>query len=83
MVVGAIVEHPLLPNEVLLCRRNIEPQKGFWTLPAGYAELAETTAGERKIGFVTFSRLRSVRLVRRGLTLSGRRRSRHVHRILM
>jgi ADP-ribose pyrophosphatase YjhB (NUDIX family) len=28
---------------VLLCRRNIEPRYGFWTLPAGFMELGETT----------------------------------------
>jgi ADP-ribose pyrophosphatase YjhB (NUDIX family) len=28
---------------VLLCRRNIEPRKGYWTLPAGFMELGETT----------------------------------------
>ena len=26
---------------ILLCRRAIEPRKGFWTLPAGYLELNE------------------------------------------
>ena len=31
-------------GQVLLCKRNIEPRKGFWTLPAGFMELAETTA---------------------------------------
>lgn len=30
--------------EVLLCKRNIEPRKGFWTLPAGFMELDETTS---------------------------------------
>ena len=30
--------------KVLLCQRNIEPRKGFWTLPAGFMELQETTA---------------------------------------
>jgi ADP-ribose pyrophosphatase YjhB (NUDIX family) len=30
--------------KVLLCQRNIEPRKGFWTLPAGFMELSETTA---------------------------------------
>jgi ADP-ribose pyrophosphatase YjhB (NUDIX family) len=30
--------------KVLLCQRNIEPRKGFWTLPAGFMELDETTA---------------------------------------
>ena len=29
-------------GRVLLCRRAIEPRKGFWTLPAGYLELGET-----------------------------------------
>ncbi len=44
-VVGTIpwiVEDGLL--KVLLCQRNIEPRKGFWTLPAGFMELHETTA---------------------------------------
>jgi ADP-ribose pyrophosphatase YjhB (NUDIX family) len=27
----------------LLCRRAIEPRRGFWTIPAGYLELNETT----------------------------------------
>ena len=31
-------------NRCLLCLRNIEPRKGKWTLPAGFMELAETTA---------------------------------------
>lgn len=31
-------------GRVLLCRRAIEPRSGFWTLPAGYLELNETTA---------------------------------------
>ncbi|OSZ75213.1 NUDIX hydrolase [Hydrogenophaga sp. IBVHS1] len=29
---------------VLLCKRNIEPRWGKWTLPAGFMELGETTA---------------------------------------
>lgn len=28
---------------ILLCLRNIEPRKGFWTLPAGFHEVGETT----------------------------------------
>ena len=28
--------------KVLLCRRAIEPRKGFWTLPAGFMEKGET-----------------------------------------
>lgn len=30
-------------EQVLLCRRAIEPRTGFWSLPAGYLELGETT----------------------------------------
>ena len=36
-------------TSVLLCKRNIDPRKGFWTLPAGYLECNETTeAGARR-----------------------------------
>ncbi|MCB8887688.1 NUDIX hydrolase [Vreelandella malpeensis] len=34
---------PVLGDKVLLCRRAIAPRKGYWTLPAGYMENAETT----------------------------------------
>ena len=30
--------------KVLLCKRNIEPRLGKWTLPAGFMELNETTS---------------------------------------
>ncbi|MEN5181237.1 NUDIX hydrolase [Comamonas odontotermitis] len=39
-VVGTV---PYLGDQVLLCKRNIEPRKGYWTLPAGFMELGETT----------------------------------------
>lgn len=39
MVVGCI---PQWGDQVLMCRRNIEPGKGKWTLPAGYLENGET-----------------------------------------
>jgi ADP-ribose pyrophosphatase YjhB (NUDIX family) len=39
-VVGTV---PVWNEQVLLCRRNIEPRHGFWTLPAGFMELGETT----------------------------------------
>ena len=29
-------------SKVLLCRRAIDPRKGFWTLPAGFMETGET-----------------------------------------
>lgn len=40
-VVGTV---PFWEDQVLLCRRNIEPRHGFWTLPAGFMELGETTS---------------------------------------
>ena len=40
-VVGTV---PYLGNRVLLCKRNIEPRKGKWTLPAGFMELGESTS---------------------------------------
>lgn len=30
-------------GQVLLCRRAIEPRRGYWTLPAGFMENGETT----------------------------------------
>jgi ADP-ribose pyrophosphatase YjhB (NUDIX family) len=41
VVVGTL---PEWEDQVLLCRRAIEPRRGFWTLPAGFMELGETTA---------------------------------------
>ena len=38
-VVGTV---PSWGDQVLLCRRNIEPRYGLWTLPAGFMELGET-----------------------------------------
>ena len=40
-VVGTV---PYWGDKVLLCRRNIEPRFGKWTLPAGFMELFETVA---------------------------------------
>ncbi len=31
-------------GKILMCRRAIPPRTGYWTLPAGYMELHETTA---------------------------------------
>ena len=39
VVVGSVVAEG---EEVLLCRRAIEPRSGFWTIPAGYMEMGET-----------------------------------------
>ena len=40
-VVGTL---PIWQDRVLLCLRNIEPRKGYWTLPAGFMELGESPA---------------------------------------
>lgn len=40
IVAGCI---PEWENQVLLCRRAIEPRMGLWTFPAGFMELGETT----------------------------------------
>lgn len=39
-VVGTV---PYWGEHVLLCKRNIEPRWGKWTLPAGFMELGEST----------------------------------------
>jgi len=43
-VVGTVPVWGKTGEFVLLCKRNIEPRKGKWTLPAGFMELDETTA---------------------------------------
>ena len=39
IITGAVIEHG---GKILMCRRAIEPRKGFWTIPAGFMELGET-----------------------------------------
>jgi ADP-ribose pyrophosphatase YjhB (NUDIX family) len=41
MVVGCI---PVWGDQILLCRRAIEPRHGFWTLPAGFLENGESAS---------------------------------------
>jgi ADP-ribose pyrophosphatase YjhB (NUDIX family) len=41
IVVGSVARWG---DRVLLCRRSIHPRKGYWTLPAGYLELNESTS---------------------------------------
>ena len=40
VVVGAVCEWE---GKILLCRRAIEPRSGFWTIPAGFMEMDEST----------------------------------------
>lgn len=39
LVVGSV---PEFEGRILLCRRAIEPRRGFWTIPAGFMENGET-----------------------------------------
>lgn len=40
IICGTLAIHQ---DKILLCRRAIEPRYGYWTLPAGFMELGETT----------------------------------------
>jgi len=49
IVVGAVVR---AGERILMCRRDIEPSRGLWTLPAGYLEHGETPEeGARREAF--------------------------------
>jgi len=39
LVVGCVAEHD---GSLVLCRRGIEPRRGYWTMPAGFMENGET-----------------------------------------
>lgn len=41
LIVGTVTEWK---GQILLCRRAIEPRRGYWTLPAGFMENGESTA---------------------------------------
>ena len=34
---------PVYGDQILLCKRSIEPRHGFWTLPAGFLENGESS----------------------------------------
>ncbi len=38
IIAGAVVEHD---GKILMCKRAIQPQKGMWTIPAGFLEQGE------------------------------------------
>lgn len=49
IVVGAVVRSG---ERILMCRRDINPSRGLWTLPAGYLEHGETPEeGARREAF--------------------------------
>jgi ADP-ribose pyrophosphatase YjhB (NUDIX family) len=39
LVTGCVPEHE---GRILICRRAIEPRRGYWTIPAGFMEVGET-----------------------------------------
>lgn len=83
IVVGSVATWE---ERILLCRRAIEPRRGFWTLPAGYLELGEAIeAGacreareearaeleiEQLLAVYTIARLSQVQLIYRARLLS-------------
>ena len=40
LVLGTL---PIWNNKILLCKRAIAPRSGYWTLPAGFMEVGEST----------------------------------------
>ncbi len=41
VIVGCV---PQWGDQILMCRRNIEPRFGLWTFPAGFLEMGETSS---------------------------------------
>jgi ADP-ribose pyrophosphatase YjhB (NUDIX family) len=39
LIAGCVPEHE---GRILICRRAIEPRRGYWTVPAGFMEIGET-----------------------------------------
>jgi ADP-ribose pyrophosphatase YjhB (NUDIX family) len=39
LIAGCVPEHD---GRILICRRAIEPRRGYWTIPAGFMEVGET-----------------------------------------
>jgi ADP-ribose pyrophosphatase YjhB (NUDIX family) len=39
LIAGCVPEHG---GRILICRRAIEPRRGYWTVPAGFMEVGET-----------------------------------------
>ncbi len=83
VVVGSVAAWQ---DRILLCRRAINPRRGFWTLPAGYMELQETSQDgarreaweearaeieiERLLAVYNIPRLSQVQLIYRARLLS-------------
>lgn len=64
VVVGSVVS---FGSRILMCRRAIEPRRGYWTIPAGYLENHETVvdgamreASEEALARITIDALLAV-----------------------
>lgn len=84
IVTGAVI---IKDDRILICRRAIEPRKGFWTLPAGFMEEGESVEeGARReareeamadieidglIGVYSVPRISQVHIMFRARLLSG------------
>ena len=55
---------PQWQDKILLCRRAIEPRKGYWCLPGGYLEKGETLeeGAKREVSEETFADVKIHRL---------------------
>src|SRR5439155_8866102 len=62
IVVGSVSQWQ---DRILLCRRDINPRQGYWTLPAGYLELNETSlqGAEREAWEEAGARIEILRLI--------------------
>ena len=62
IVAGSVV---LKDGKILLCKRAIEPRKGYWTLPAGFMELGESVeeAAQREAQEVALAEIEKDRLL--------------------
>ena len=55
---------PLFGEQVLLCKRAIEPRRGYWNVPSGYLENGETVeaGAAREVHEEAVARVRDLRL---------------------
>ena len=75
IVVGAVCTWD---GRLLLCRRAIEPRRGFWTIPAGYLEAREAAEEacariviDGLLGVYTIPRISQVQLIYRAELADG------------
>ncbi|MEM9739389.1 MAG: NUDIX hydrolase [Pseudomonadota bacterium] len=84
IVAGSVVTQG---DQILLCKRAIEPRKGYWTLPAGYMEKGETVEEaaareareeacaeieiDRVLAMYTVARIAQVQIMFRAKLVSG------------